>query len=458
MEIKKAKLSVKVDPENQYIRVGIDHFKIIEKTDRFGIVRQELKKWSKDIMESDYFKGFANKIKKYDDFTLVPDNKNYQEVVFDCYNLYRKFSHKPKQGEWKWTKILLEHIFEDQYDLALKYLQILYLYPKQALPVLALVSRERQTGKSTFIDWISVVFGANFILINPKDITSEFNGIYATSNIIAIEETVVEKSSTVEKIKALSTQKTISTNIKMVQHFSIPFFGKIIIASNNEDKFIKIDDEEIRFWVRKVKIPTIENHNILNDMISEIPAFLFHLESLPVPDFTKSRMVFTTNEIENDTLKVIKRESRPTLYKELKEYFIDFFNNFCSTEFTLATPKEIKNRFFSHNNNYESSYIKEILIKHFEFEKYEKNISYKSLDDTIFKTGQPFIIKKSVIFDELDEKEGEKVAEKDLFFNENDPNFDILGLILAKKTELKQLEEKAVSLGFQLDNGNKQPF
>jgi len=159
--------------------------------------------------------------------------------------------------------------------VGIKYLQVLYLFPKLPLPVLALVSKERQTGKSTFIDWISVLFGANFVLINPQDLTSDFNGIYATSNVIAIEEAVVEKALTVEKVKALSTQKTISTNIKMVQNFMLPFFGKIIMASNNEDKFIRIDDEEIRFFVRKLVTPNIENHNILNDLVNEIPAFFY---------------------------------------------------------------------------------------------------------------------------------------------------------------------------------------
>jgi len=276
-------------PENSYIRVGIDYFKVIEKEDRYGIIRTELKKWSKDEIKLDHGTSLLKEIKKYDDFVLIPNNKDYSQTSGEFYNLYAPFQHEPQTGDWKWTRILLEHIFGEQYNIGIVYLQVLYLFPKQALPVLVLVSKERQTGKSTFIDWLLMVFGANMSLIFPTDLSRSFNGSYSRSNIIAIEETVVDQSHVVEKIKALSTQKTINANLKNVNDFQLPFFGKIILASNNERKFMKVDSEEIRFFIRKINTPTITNHNILNDMISEIPAFLDYLETLPEPDFKKFR-------------------------------------------------------------------------------------------------------------------------------------------------------------------------
>jgi len=116
---------------------------------------------------------------------------------------------------------------------------------------------------------------------------------------------------------------------------------------------------------------------------------------------------------------------------------------------TLATPKEIKSKFFYNVNNVDSTYIKEILIKFFKFEKAEKNISYKSLDNIEFKTGQPFFIKKSVIFDENGEKKCKKNDEKHDFFNENSPNFDILEAISYHKKELQKLEQIALRLDVQ---------
>jgi len=404
-------------PENMYIRVGIDYFKVIEKEDRYGIIRTELKKWSKDEIKLDHGKKVLEDIAKYDDFVLIPNNKNYNQVSGEFYNLYAPFQHEPVEGEWKWTKILLEHIFGEQYDIGIKYMQCLYLYPKQALPVLVLVSKERQTGKSTFIDWLLMVFGANMSLIFPTDLSRTFNGSYSRSNIIAIEETVVDQSHVVEKIKALSTQKTINANLKNVNDFQLPFFGKIILASNNERKFMKVDAEEIRFFIRKINTPSITNHNILNDMISEIPAFLYYLETLSIPDFKKSRMVFTAEEIANDSLKSVKNESHTWLYKELLAIFEDQFNNYFVGETMKATPKEIKDSFFSHNSNVSSSFIKDVLTDEFKFNKAVKNESYKSLNNDIYKTGQPFyILKSEIIVIKYDLKNDEKT----LLFDEKE--------------------------------------
>lgn len=386
----------KADCIKNYIRVGIDYFKIIEKPDRYGIIRTELKKWKKDEIATDFGRNSVYDVVKYDDFVIVPDNDNYESSVGGCYNLYKPFAHTPKKGSWKWIEILLKHVFGEQYEIGLIYLQILYLFPNQALPVLALVSKERQTGKSTFLDWLTILFGQNMVIIDAKNIKSEFNGVYATANIIGIEETFIDKTNTIEKIKAISTQKTMTVNMKMIQHFSVPFFGKIIMNSNNEDKFIKIDQSEIRFFVRKLSKPNISNHNILKDMISEIPAFLHHLKQLPLPDFTKSRQVFTVEELGNDTLNRVKEESKSWLYKELQEMFKDFFYDSPVLDKEMfASPTDIKKRFFNHNNQVQLSYIKHVLKEEFEFSKSDKVKRYVPFLTGESKSGTPYTISRN---------------------------------------------------------------
>jgi len=404
--------------QSNYVRVGIDYYKVLEKEDRYGIKRTELKKWSKDEIKLDYGNQFLYDIDKYDDFILAPDNKKYSAKHGTYYNLYAQFTHKPKQGDWTWTKVLIQHIFQEQYELGLKYLQCLYLFPRQALPVLVLVSKERQTGKSTFIDWLMTIFGANMVIINPADLSREFNGSYSRSNIIAIEETLIEKSHIVEKVKALSTQKTINANLKNINDFQIPFFAKIIMASNNERKFMKIDSEEIRFFVRKIATPTVTNHNILTDMITEIPAFLYELESMPKLDFSKSRMLFTGEELENDSLSSVKNESHSWLYKELIGIFEDYFNNQFVGETLKCTPKEIKDNFFPNNSNASASYIKDVLIDEFKLTRSDKIISYKCLNNDVFKTGTPYSISRSdIITQEIEENELKTVYKLPIFKN-----------------------------------------
>jgi hypothetical protein len=420
-----------IKPAANYIRVGVDYFKIIEKEDRYGIVRNELKKWKKEEITLDHDRKILYEIPKYDDFILKPDNKNYNREEGSFFNLYAPFTHRPKKGKWYWTEVLLRHIFGEQYEVGIQYLQCLYLHPTQALPVLILVSKERQTGKSTFIDWLMTLFGANMVIITPSDLSREFNGSYSRANIIAIEETLIEKNQIVEKIKALSTQKMINANLKNVNDFQIPFYGKIIMASNNERKFMKIDQDEIRFFVRKICTPPIENHNILNDMVSEIPAFIDHLESLPPVDRTKSRMVFTVEQLLNDTLTGVKSESHTWLYKEMKAYFQDMFNNqvVSGRDYVLATPKEIKEYMFDRIQNVTSSFIRDVLIDEFKFKRAPKNISYKPLAMESFKTGQPYKIEKGIIFSQngvkTDENSPENEDDEILKLAENDDSNEI---------------------------------
>lgn len=385
-----------------FIRVGGDYFKVIKNIDRFDIERKELKRWKKDDLKDDFGKDIIKYIDKFDNFILKPDNKNHCQTVGNLYNLYNQFSHKPKSGDITWSKRILEHIFGEQYDLGLRYLQILYLYPQQILPILVLASRTRETGKSTFLDWMSIIFGANMVIINPADITSQFNSSYGLANIIGIEETVSDKSSTVEKLKALSTTKFINMNQKFIDNYKVPFFGKFIITTNDERKFMKVEDDEIRFWVKVVGKPKFKNTAILTDLINEIPALLQTLEELPVPDFTRSRMVFTAEEIRTDSLDRVKKESMPELYKEIFERFAHFFFNSNYDE-VYCHHLDIKNKWFLSNNNISSSYIRTIIKENFKL-KPEETIYYSPFNESPTKTvNRPFLFKKSMFINENQE-------------------------------------------------------
>jgi hypothetical protein len=348
--------------EIPYIRVGTDYFKIIYKKDRYGIDRKNIKGWRKEEIKQDHPKSLLDFIPKYDDFCIEPDNINYQPIVGRCYNLYSEFSHKPnKNSSIETTLNLLHHIFGEQLEIGLKYMKILYENPKQMLPVLCLVSSERQTGKTTFINWINMIFGENFTMINPEDLSSQFNSSYAYKNIIAIDETVIDRIASVEKLKSIATAKSISVNQKFVANYSIPFFGKIIISTNKENDFMRIDDEEIRFWVRKIKSIQKINTNIENELTAEIPSFLKYLSELPAIDFTRSRMVFTQNEIKNDQLDSVKKESWSGLRKNLHELIEKFFYDNGSPLHFYTTTVDIKNMWFHHDNHTSVAYIRKVL-------------------------------------------------------------------------------------------------
>jgi hypothetical protein len=256
----------------------------------------------------------------------------------------------------------MQHVFGEQYHLGIRYLQALYLHPERMLPILVLVSKERQTGKTTFINWLNMIFQKNMVNINPEDLASSFNASYATKNIIAIEETLIEKSITVEKLKALATGKHLTVNQKFVNGYTLPFFGKIILASNNEDRFAKIDEEETRFFIRKLTAPKFTNHDIERNLIEEIPAFLYHLTQQPDINWTVDRSGFTIKELTNESLAEVKKESKSGLYKELMYLFIELFSNHPDGEIVLmATPTDIKEKWFRNNSRIDINYIARVL-------------------------------------------------------------------------------------------------
>jgi hypothetical protein len=385
-----------------YIRVGTDYFKVIAKKDRYKSENTLLKPWKKDEIKQDHGKQLLGMIYKFDDFTIYPDNVEYTPVLNNCYNLYAKFAHKfvideVNQKDIPVTMGLIHHIFGDQWELGLKYMKILYENPRQILPVLALVSTERETGKTTFLNWIQMLFGENTTLINPSDLTSNFNDAYATKNIIMIDETTIDKQQTIEKLKSIATAKTMSVSQKFVSHYSVPFFGKVIFCTNKESDFMRIDEEEIRFWVRKIKlIKGAKNTNIETDLFNEIPKFLKYLIQLPAIDFSKSRMVFTKDEILTESLQVVMEESKSTLRKEIEMNLDDFFMNNDGIEFIEATAKDVKMQWFSLNHKFDACYIRKVIKDEMKV-VILKNKKYKGFPNQNYpqssKTGLPFLFK-----------------------------------------------------------------
>jgi len=357
--------------ELPYLRVGTEYFKKTIITDRDGINRLEIVGWKKDTLIDDYGKEVISEIPKYDNFCLNPNNTDYKEVLGKSYNQYNKMSHKSSKGkvkkkDIKWSLHLIKHVWGEQWKLGLIYMQVLYLHPKKILPILALVSSERETGKTTFGDWLNQIYGDNAAVINANNISSDFNSSYGTKSIVIIEETKFEKSTDLEKIKAIATQKKMMINSKFIREYSLPFYGKIVMLSNHEEKFVRIDEYENRYWVRK--IPTLKgkaNHNISADLVREIPAFLKYLEQMPDVDFSRSRMVFTQEEINTNILDKTKENSRSGVFKDITIYLEQEMSNNPQDEYLYFRHEGLHEKHFSRRGNVSVSYIKEVLQDEF---------------------------------------------------------------------------------------------
>jgi len=134
-----------------YIRVGTSYYKQVKAPTIAGHFNDILVHWNMETIKQDHGKDHLSKIPKYDGFTCIPNHINFKQEHLGFYNIYSPLGKQPKEGGIVYSLKFVEHIFGKHFELGLDYLQLLYLKPIQVLLILCLVSKERSTGKSTFL-------------------------------------------------------------------------------------------------------------------------------------------------------------------------------------------------------------------------------------------------------------------------------------------------------------------
>ena len=137
----------------KYLRVGTQLYKLVRRPLISGDYVEEKIPWSYETLRQDYGKNNLPEVEKYDGFCIIPDHLNYRQVHGTYLNQYEPIPCTPCEGEFPRIQAFLFHIFGDQIELGLDYLQILYTRPTQMLPILLLVSNERNTGKVKRFYW-----------------------------------------------------------------------------------------------------------------------------------------------------------------------------------------------------------------------------------------------------------------------------------------------------------------
>lgn len=312
----------------KFLRIGTDYYKICSQPLLSGDSVKTLRKWNKGEIITDYGKDFLQDIKKYDGFVTIPDHVNYNQEINAFYNEYEKLEHKLKKGNFSNTITFLKHIFGEQYNIGVDYLSILWHRPTQILPIFCLVSDERKTGKTTFLNWLKLIFQANMTINKNEDFRTRFNSDWASKLIIAVDEVLLDKKEDSERIKNLSTASSYKTEAKGKDKVESSFFGKFILCSNNEENFIQIDDKEIRYWVRKVKSIDIEDVDLLEKLKLEIPHFLYFINTRLIESKRLTRMWFTKQQIYTPALDKVVKGNKTYLSQEIREIIIDDFVSF----------------------------------------------------------------------------------------------------------------------------------
>ena len=338
----------------KFFRVTDDYFEFVEVPNRFGRLETQIipRKESNIAKDHAKIKDFIKHIPKYKSYCTVPDHVNYQQVIHGCFNMYAPFEHEPEEGDYSTIIEFVKHIFGEReieytppfsdeakilknYELGLDYIQILYQRPWQILPILTLVSNERQTGKTKFLELMKEIYKQNAIVVNNDDLESTFNKIWSSKLLIMCDELLIEKQKIIEKVKSLSTASRTVMNSKGKDQTEREFFGKFIFATNNEENFAPIHEEEIRFWVIKVPVVKKRNVNLVEDMTEQIPAFLHYLKNRKMVTENEERHWFNSKLLITDALHKVVANSKPTIEKEIRSRVRSMFMDFEEDEVYL---------------------------------------------------------------------------------------------------------------------------
>ena len=328
--------------ESPFVRVGTTLYKIVNQPCLNGGYVKKRIVWNNETLRQDYGKDYLANVPKYDGFCTVPDHVNYRQVIDNFLNLYEPIGHQPKEGDFSHIQALLHHIFGEQYELGVDYLQLLYLHPIQKLPILLLVSEERNTGKSTFLNFLKAMFRNNVTFNTNEDFRSQFNSDWAGKLIIVVDEVLLNRREDSERLKNLSTTLSYKVEAKGKDRDEIAFFAKFVLCSNNERLPVIIDPGETRYWVRKIHHLENDDTHFLQKLIEEIPAFLYFLQHRSLTTQNVSRMWFSPKQTETAALLKIIRCNKSKyeveaaeLIKEIMECMeIDSFS-FCLNDLLI---------------------------------------------------------------------------------------------------------------------------
>jgi hypothetical protein len=380
--------------KNLYLRIGTSYYKrsLLPSLSKDSI--EVLINWSPELIRQDHGKNTLADIDKYDGFICVPEHnpKLFKKRVGDYYNTYHKISHTPKEGDITNSLHFVEYIFREQKELGLDYIQLIYLKPTQILPILCLVSNERNTGKSTFLKWLKNIFEYNMTFLTNNDFSSQFNADWSSDKVVvAVDEVLFKTDELTERIKYLSTTNTHKTESKGKDKKETPFFGKFILCSNNETSFIKIDSNEIRFWVLKIEKFSKEDVNFLEKLTQEIPAFLYFLSNRKLFTENQSRMWFLPQQIRTMALERLIKFNSSKFEIELAGILLNIMDslNVNQLDFSFTDLQNILNKF---RVKYNTNEVKKIIKVNWKLSQQENSNQYQKITVT---TDLDFYLNKS---------------------------------------------------------------
>ena len=333
---------VKHADSDQFVRIGCDWYKEIEIPDQNGEIQQSLVSWKASEISRDYGQNFFKGVARYNAFCVVPcHTQDYQQVINGCYNLYNELTHVPVEGKWDNIAKLIKHCFGERvlvpaengkpalttFDMMLDYWTLLYTRPTQMLPIIALYSKENNTGKSTMMRINEMIFMNNYAEVTNAILEDDKNDDWAPKLVVGLDEGVIEKNKTYQMMKSLSTAPYIMLRSMYAGRKKIPWFGKFWIVTNDLG-FIKLEPGDTRFFINKVPKLTEDDPNFAKKLREEIPAFLYHIANRDIKFPQKSRHWFAHEHLVTEIGNKIKENSRGWFEKEIRVIMRGMFDKY----------------------------------------------------------------------------------------------------------------------------------
>ena len=365
------------DSECPYIRVGTDYYREVLRPQANGTTCKCLVYWKASTIKADFGKDYLNDVPKYDCFCTVPSHTDYRKIIGNAYNLYEPISHQPMTVDWSAIDGLLHHIFEEHYEYGLDYIQLLYQMPLQKLPILILVSEQRNTGKTTFLNLLKEIFQDNATFNTNEDFRSKFNSDWAGKLLIMVDEVLLSRREDSERLKNLSTATSYKMESKGKDRNEMVFFGKFVLCSNNEHFPIVIDREEVRYWVRKVNSLETDDPFFMKKLVAQIPAFLHFLMQRELSVQCENRMWFSPERLRTAALNRIVISNRSKIEFEVAELLMDIMDSTGESSVSFVV-NDIANLLTYRNVRADTSEIRRLLQIYWRLKPVSNLLTYRT--------------------------------------------------------------------------------
>lgn len=364
---------VKSEESDRYARIGVNWIKRVRLPNHRNIIEERIEKWSVAEIKRDYPKHISDQmvnkdIPRYDGLFSMPnwDPKEYRRSIHGCYNLMEPLIWDPKPGKIDITLGFLKHLFQgegnivfdekegiyketsfhgDQFTIALDWLSILHQYPTQKTFVPCLVSKDQSTGKSTFLDWLCMVYTGNGTILNNEQFKKNFNAHWASKFIIGLDEGFldVEKKAERERLKQMVTAKEIFLELKGIDVKAIPYFGHLIICSNDADNLMKMEEEDTRWFVVKVKKADKKDPELEDKLKAEVPAWINFIANRKIIHPKVDRLWFDPKDFETEQMRKIIEVTKARLDAVVENWVKDTFLTYKVPSFRVGRKTMLRN-------------------------------------------------------------------------------------------------------------------